>query len=144
MVKLFISLFLFSSLLLFSAESLAQASNDSHVVHVQTWKLKMLPTDDDADAFAEVLKRQSDVINSDSRVISSYVLRHFWGADSRDLVMVAEFKSSEDLFAFYEELGPMMEKAFSKEELDKDNALFDKYVGEHSDEIYRVVDGTSK
>ena len=143
MFRFFISTFIFSALLLSSA-TFAQDSDDFHVVHVQKWTMKSIPIGDEADSFDEMLKKQSGVINNDPRVLSSYVLRHFWGADSRDLVMIAEFKNSEDLFAFYKELGSIMEKSFSKEELDKDDALFNKYVGEHADEIYRVVDGTSK
>jgi hypothetical protein len=33
---------------------------------------------DDAEAFNETLIRQAGVINGDSRVLRSYVLRHFW------------------------------------------------------------------
>lgn len=145
MFKLFVSAFLFSAIVLFSpAAAFAQDSNDFHVVHVQKWVMKSNPTGDEAKAFNEMLKKQSGVFNSDSRVVSSYILRHFWGADSRDLIMVAEFKSSADLFSFFDDLTPMMEKAFSKEERDKDDALFSKYVGHHSDEVYQLVDGTKK
>lgn len=139
-----LSLFLFCSFILLTSVSIAQEDNDFHVMHVQTWKMKALPTGDDAAAFNDLLKRQSAVINGDSRVLRSYVLRHFWGGDSRDLVMVGEFSSSEDMFAFYEDMNGLMEKAFSKEQLEKDDALFSKYVGEHGDEIYRVVNDTRK
>ncbi len=99
---------------------------------------------DDADAFNESLTRQAQTINGDSRVLRSYVLRHFWGADSRDLVLVTEFENSENLFSFYNELDSIFEKAFSQEQRDKDDALWNKYVGQHSDEIYRVVSDTRK
>lgn len=144
MFRLFVPAFLFSLVILFTSSAFAQDSDDFHVVHVQKWKLKSLPTGDEADAFSQLLKKQSEVINSDSRVLSSYVLRHFWGADSRDLIMITEYKNTETLFSLNEDFDSLMEKAYSKEELDNDNKLFDKYVGEHSDEIYRVVDGTSK
>jgi len=144
MNKLFVSAFLLSAIVLFSSATSAQSSDDAYVLHVQTWKFKSLPTGDDAEAFNEMLKKQSGVLNSDSRVLSSRVLRHNWGNDSRDLVMIAEFKNRAELFSFYDEFGSMMEKAFSKEEMDKDNALWDKYVGQHSDEIYQEVAGTRK
>ncbi|MFI5237939.1 MAG: hypothetical protein ACHQLA_08375, partial [Ignavibacteriales bacterium] len=80
----------------------------------------------------------------DPRVLRSYVLRHFWGADSRDLVIISEFETSENLFSFYNELNALFEKAIPKEQLDKDNALFGKYSGPHSDEIYRVLTDTRK
>jgi hypothetical protein len=137
-------LFLFLSIVLFfSSASFAQDSTPNHVVHVQTFKF-IDNLGDNADAFNEMLVRQSEVINGDPRVLNSYILRHNWGADSRDLVFVLEFASLVDLFAFYENMNTMFEDAFTKEQLDADNALFSKYVGEHSDEIYAVVPGTSK
>ena len=137
-------LFLFISIFfLFSFASFAQDATPNHVVHVQTFKFTS-NLRDDADAFNEMLVRQSKVVNGDPRVLNSYVLRHNWGADSRDLVFVLEFASLENLFAFYDNMNTMLEDAMTKEQLDADNALFNKYVGEHSDEIYAVVPGTNK
>jgi hypothetical protein len=143
MFKLSLTALLFTVLFFFSTSSFAQDENDFHVVHVQTFKMHGV-MGDDAEAFSETLKRQAGVINSDSRVIRSYVLRHYWGADSRDLVLIAEFASEEDLFSFFNDLNGLFEKAFSKEQIDADNALWNKYVGQHSDEIYRVVSDTRK
>lgn len=142
MYKLFVCAFLFS-LIALSTSSFAQDMNDYHVVHVQTFKMTE-NLGDDAEAFNEMLKRQAEVVKGDDRVLRSYVLRHNWGADSRDLVFVAEFASEGDLFAFYNDMNDLFEKAFSKEQLDKDNALWAKHVGQHSDEIYRVVSDTRK
>jgi hypothetical protein len=143
MFKLSLTALLFTVLFFFSTSSFAQDENDFHVVHVQTFKMHGV-MGDDAEAFSETLKRQAGVINSDSRVIRSYVLRHYWGADSRDLVLIAEFASEEDLFSFFNDLNGLFEKTFSKEQIDADNALWNKYVGQHSDEIYRVVSDTRK
>ena len=143
MYKLFVCAVLFSVFVLFSSASVAQDGNDFHVIHVQTFKMNEM-LGDDAEAFSEMLKRQAGVINGDSRVLRSYVLRHFWGADSRDLVIVSEFENSENLYSFYNDLNGLFEKAFSKEQLDKDDELWGKYVGQHSDEIYRVVSDTRK
>lgn len=143
MFKLFFAASLFTVLLFSSSSLLAQDGNDFHVVHVQTFKMHDV-LGDDADAFNEILKKQAGVINADSRVLRSYVLRHNWGADSRDLVILTEFASDDDLFSFYNDLNSIFEKAFSEEQRDKDNALWNKYVGQHSDEIYRVVSDTRK
>lgn len=144
MFRFSISAILFSALLFFSAGLFAQSSDDVHVIHVQSWKLKSNPMGDDATAFAEMMQRQTDAVSSDSRLLSFRAVRHNWGADSRDFVMIAEFKNKEDLFSFYDDFGAMLEKAFSKEQLDKDDALFNKYVGEHSDEIYQVIASNNK
>jgi hypothetical protein len=141
MYKLTSWLFLFSFLILISSSSFAQM-DERNVIHLQTWKLKSGMNDDDAKAFAEMLQRQTDAVSKDSRLVSFQVVRHNWGADSRDLVMIAEFKNKDDLFSFYDDFGAMLEKAFSKEQMDKDNALFEKYAGQHSDEIYQVIAGT--
>jgi hypothetical protein len=143
MFRLSLAAFLFSILFIFSSLSSAQDGNDFHVVHVQTFKMHGV-MGDDAEAFSETLKRQAGVINGDSRVLRSYVLRHFWGADSRDLVLITEFENSENLFSFYNELDKIFEEAFSEEQRDSDDALWNKYLGQHSDEIYRVVDDTRK
>ena len=142
MYKLFLSIFLFSLLALFTNPVIAQEANQNNIVHVQVWKLKAMPMGDDAAAFNEMLSQQASVVNGDSRVLNSYVLRHYWGSDSRDLVMITEFKNIVELTAFYDEFNSLMENAFSKEELDKGDALFMKYVGQHSDEIYMQSPGT--
>lgn len=143
MYKLSVSFLLFAVFALFSTISSAQTSEDSHIIHFQTNKL-VSGLGDDADAFNDVLKRQSEVANKDPRLLSFRIVRHYWGADSHDLVIISEFKNTDDLFAFYNDYDSMMEKAFSKEQLDKDNALYNKYVGQHSDEIYQEVPGTRK
>lgn len=144
MFKISLSVLLFSVLVLFTSASLAQSEDEAHVIHVQTNKFKMMPTGDEADAFGEMLKRQAAVINKDARVVSSRVVRHNWGADSRDLVFITEFKSLDDLFSFYNDMNSLFEKAYTEEQLEADNELYNKYVGQHADEIYRVIPGTSK
>ena len=143
MFRLFLPVFLLSVFSLFTTSTLAQSSDEAHIVHIQTNKMKGMP-DDDADAFNDMIRRQMGVINSDARVISSYVLRHLWGADSRDFVLVTEFKNLDDLYSFYDDLNSMLENAFSKEQYDKDNEMWAKYVGQHSDEIYQETPGTRK
>ena len=143
MYKLILSILLFSIIFILSSASFAQDYKDIDVVLIQTYKLKGA-MGDDAQAFRDILQRQGDVFSNDPRIIRSYALRHFWGADSRDLVIVTEFKNYEDLFSFSNEMNSMLEKAFSKEQLDADNTLWNKYVGQHADEIYQVVPETKK
>jgi len=144
MFRFSISVLLFFLFVLFSAGTFAQSSDDAHVVHVQTNKFKATFEGDDAQAFSDMLRRQSETANQDTRLLSFRVLRHNWGADSRDLVIMSEFNNLDDLFSFFDDFNSMMEKAFSKEQLDADNALWNKYVGMHSDEIYREISGTRK
>ncbi len=144
MKKLFSCILIFSSVILFSTVAMAQDSQQGHVFHVQTLKFKSMPTGDDAAAFSDMLKRQTQAVSGDKRLVSFKAMRHNWGHDSRDLVLISEFKSRDDLFSFYDDFGSMMEKAFSEDQLEKDNELWNKYVGEHSDEIYSEISGTRK
>lgn len=144
MNKLLIPFLLFTAILFSAANISAQTADETHIVYVQTWKMKSMPTGEDGKAFLEMLKKQTDAVKGNSKLLSQRVVRHNWGSDSRDLIFIAEFKNIEDLFAYSGEQNSMYEKAFSKEENEKFNDLWMKYVGQHSDEIYREVAGTRK
>jgi len=143
MYKLTLFLLLFSAVLFFSTASFAQSGDAPHVIHIQTNKM-IANLGDDAEAFSDMLRRQAEIYNKDPRLISSNILRHNWGNDSRDLVIIAEFKNMEDLESFYNDLNSMLEAGMTKEQLDKDNELWSKYVGMHSDEVYAAIRGTKK
>ena len=49
-----------------------------------------------------------------------------------------------ELESFYNDLNSILEKEMTKEQLDKDNDLWAKHVGMHSDEVYSAVNGTKK
>jgi len=125
---------------MFTSVSYAQDTKDTKIVLIQTFKVKG-PMGNDTEAFKDMLKRQGDVLNKDPRVVKTYVLRHFWGADSRDFVLVSEFKNLDDLFSFSDDSNALLEKALSKKQVDADNELWNKHVGQHSDEIYQVYPG---
>lgn len=144
MNKLLIPILLFAAVLFTSANISAQSADDTHIISVQTWKMLSLPTGDDAKAFGEMLRRQTEVLKDNPKLISQRIVRHNWGADSRDLLVINEFKNLSDLFTFNGEMNAEYEKAFTKEENENFNKLWMKYVGMHSDEIYREVPGTRK
>jgi hypothetical protein len=139
MFRVFLSLFLFSFIVLFTVSSYTQTAGDHPVVLIQTWKLKLIPVGEDETALTELLQRWSDVLGKDPRLVNMQALRHSWGADSRDLLIISEFKNRDDLFSFFQGFNDMLTNGISKEQLDKDNALWEKFVGQHSDEIYHVT-----
>jgi len=143
MYKLFVCEILFSVAVLFSSTSFAQSDDAPHVIHIQTSTLKA-DLGDDAEAFNDMLRRQAEIYNKDPRLISSNIVRHYWGNDSRDLVIISEFKNMAELESFYNDLNSILEKEMTKEQLDKDNDLWAKHVGMHSDEVYAAVNGTKK
>ncbi len=144
MNKLLIPILLFAAMLFSSSNISAQSADDTHVVYVQTWKMLSLPAGEDAKAFGDMLKRQTDVLKANPKLLSQRVVRHFWGADSRDLIIITEFKNLDDMFTFNDEMNAAYDKAFTKEENENFNKLWMKYVGMHSDEIYQEVPGTRK
>jgi hypothetical protein len=143
MLRLTSFLLLFSIIFIFSHAAIAQDTKDASVVLIETFKLKSI-IGEDAEAFSAMLKRTADVYNNDPRVIRSYILRHYWGSDSRDLVFVYEFKNESDLYSFANEFDKLLEKALPKEQFDADYKLWNKYVGQHADEIYNMVSDTKK
>ncbi|GAB4286349.1 MAG: hypothetical protein Kow0098_01420 [Ignavibacteriaceae bacterium] len=106
-------LFVFSVIMLFSAITFAQGSGENNIIHIQKWQLKSMPAGDDAAAFSDMVKRQSEVLNSDSRLLSFRMVRHFWGSDSRDLIFISEFNSMEEMASFYQDMGSMLESKFN-------------------------------
>jgi len=143
MTKLSLSVLLFFSFILFSFTAMAQSEDDARIVHIQTSKFKAA-LGEDMEAFGDMLRRQADILNKDPRLLSFRILRHNWGADSRDFVLVSEFKDMASLEAFYNDMNSILEEAMGKEQMDKDNKMWGKYIGMHSDEIYAEVPGTRK
>jgi hypothetical protein len=144
MNKLLMPFLIFGAILLSTINISAQSADDIHIVYIQTWKMKSLPAGDEAKAFGEMLQKQTAAVLDNAKLLSQRVVRHNWGADSRDLLIINEFKNLEDLFAFNNELNSIYEKSFTKEENKNFNELWMKFVGQHSDEIYREVPGTRK
>jgi hypothetical protein len=133
---LFSALFLFLSVININA----QDESDQHVVTVTTFHLKF-PTDGTNKEFNDIWKDYFDkVLSKSSEVISRSVYRHFWGSDNTQLVLVSEFKNLQDLMASEKTEDDLFTKAYpNKDDQDKFNKTFRKYVGNHSDEIYHLV-----
>ena len=74
-------------------------------------------------------------------VVSSKIMRHWWGHDNRDFLQVIEVKSWEDIVKANQRSGELFEKAWpTKAAQDAFNNAFNKYfTGKHSDEIYSQV-----
>lgn len=74
-------------------------------------------------------------------VVSSKIMRHWWGHDNRDFIQVIEVKSWDDVIKANQRSGELFEKAWpTKAEQDAFNDAFGKYfTGQHSDEIYSEV-----
>jgi len=73
--------------------------------------------------------------------VSCKAVRHWWGHNNRDFIVMIEVKSWDDITKAYERGNELFEKTWStKEAQDAFNEAYNKYfTGKHSDEIYREV-----
>jgi hypothetical protein len=117
----------------------AQDVSEQHIVAVTTFHLKF-PADGTMKEFNEMWKDYFDnVLSKSSEVINRSAYRHFWGSDNTQLVLVSEFKNLQDMMASEKTEDDLFKKAYpNKDDQDKFNKTFSKYVGNHSDEIYHL------
>ena len=73
--------------------------------------------------------------------ISCNAVRHWWGHNNRDFIVIVEVKSWDDVTKANQKANELFEKVWStKEARDTFNKAYNKYfTGKHSDEIYRQV-----
>ena len=78
---------------------------------------------------------------SNEYVVSSKIMRHWWGHNNRDFIQVIEVKSWDDVVKANQRSGELFEKAWpTKADRDAINKAYGKYfTGKHSDEIYSEV-----
>ena len=117
----------------------AQESQPSILV-VQTWIMKN-PADGSMTEFNSLMEKLFTNVNAkNDKILGQYVTRHFWGSDSRHLVIMTEYASMEAMEESFELDDKLFEAAFpTKEEREEFNKAFGKYWGYHSDEIYSVM-----
>ena len=84
---------------------------------------------------------QEAITNGNEFVLEHTTLRHFWGNNSADLLVIYKVKSWEDVPKANERMDELFnEKWSTKEARDSFNKAYNKYfTGKHSDEIYREV-----
>lgn len=139
-MKRLILLSVFFITLLFLNKTIV-AQNDNNILVVTTWYLN-IPEDGTPAEFDSLSTFITDnVVKKNPKIISRYVVRHFWGSDSRQVVVMTEYANMDDIDLAGEEGSKLFQKAFPNEEDRKAfNKSFGKYWnGYHSDEIYSVV-----
>jgi len=85
------------------------------------------------------------ILDQNPFFVSSRILRHWWGSDSRDVVFIYEFKSWDDIVPAFEKVNELI-KAHKGWANDDDFKAFGKLWfslfmnnPQHSDEIYQIV-----
>jgi hypothetical protein len=121
---------------LFIYSSTLFAQDEGHYYTVTTWKISV-PADGSNSEFNEILKEWCDnVVSKNDKILSQKVLRHQSGGDSRDLVVIIEYASWNDIDAAGDEQSRLVQEAWPNEdERSAWFANFGKYTVKHSDEI---------
>jgi hypothetical protein len=84
---------------------------------------------------------QEAITNGNEYVLEHTSLRHFWGNNSSDLIVIYKVKGWEDVPKANDRMDELFnEKWPTKEARDSFDKAYNKYfTGKHSDEIYREV-----
>lgn len=127
---------------LFTTCGLAQ---EGHYYEITTWKLQV-PQDGTRAELNDLMKEFAEnVVFKNDKVISQKVMRHITGADVRDVVIISEYASWNDIDAASTMQNKLTEEAWSNEDeraqFFKD---FGKYVVTHSDEILQEIPELTK
>ena len=117
------------------------AQDNENIVVVTTWYVENPEGGSSAEYDSLATIMNDKVVSKNKYVINRTLVRHFWGSDSRQRVIITEYASMEDIEKAVEEGSKLFREAFPNEEDRKAfNKAFGKYWnGYHSDEIYSVV-----
>lgn len=126
-----------------NSAAIAQEENDGHYYTVTKWRIN-IPEDGSRAEFNQLMNEWTEkVTQKNDKIISERVLRHASGSDSRDMVIITEYASWNDIDVSQNTQNGLIEAAWPDEA--KRKAYMDKlgkYFDSHSDEIYvEIPDG---
>ncbi|MFQ5798318.1 MAG: hypothetical protein ACE5H0_06445 [Bacteroidota bacterium] len=113
---------------------------EAHVYLIQTWKTVMPEDGTAAERDSLVSEWVEGVLKKNGKVLSSMNLRHFFGLDSRDWIVINEYETWADMVAAGEMFQELNKKKWPDEEKRAEFfRKFGKYFPRHSDQIYREL-----
>ncbi len=126
------------------ASGIAMAQDGPYFT-VTTWKITIPENGSNAE-FNTLLKEfQQKISIPNKKIISERLMRHASGSDSRDLVIITEYASWNDIDAAATRQGELMDTAWGDEAASKEFfKKFNKYFLMHTDEIYIGMAGMDK
>ena len=139
--------FYLSSLMVFLLSAANSFSQDGNIMHIQTFDFQM-PEDgswSEFDSLTALINK--NVVSKNDKILSQRIVRHLWGNDSRQLIMIREYAKIEDLVSDDDTGGELFRAAWkTPEERKAFNDAFNKYFrgSRHSDEIYQEFTGARK
>jgi hypothetical protein len=140
-MKLLLSFVFLSVICLVLSSSVYAQAAEGNVFVITNFE-RAFPHDRTARELDSLNQVYSDIAYKNNPLIVSYkTVRHWWGHDNRDFVLIIEVKNWDDIEKAYEKANDMFKAAMpDKADRDKFNDAYNKYfTGKHSDEIYREV-----
>jgi len=123
---------------LFCQSAFSQEKKEKHFFVITTWKLEIPEDGSNAELDSLFTVWHNKVITPNDKIISQKVLRHYWGHDMRDWVVITEYANWGDIDASGDVADKLIEEAWpDKAERTKFFKTFFKYAETHSDEIYQ-------
>ena|GEM_PF-1501958 len=121
--------------LLFTASTLY--AQDGPYYTVTTWKIEIPENGSNAEFNTLMKEFNQKIVAPNQHIVSEKVMRHASGSDSRDLVIVTEYKNWNAIDASATRQGELMNTAWGSEAARKEFfQKFNKYFLMHTDEIY--------
>lgn len=125
-----------------AAQDMEDGPPQTGIVTMSTMKVPM--NEDRAAVMGWIEKMVTPMARANPNIIAFYVLTHYYGSDSRDMVLVRVYKDLAAIEApcgepcqIYREENPLPEEGTpEREEMMEMWETFMKYNGRHSDEIY--------
>ena len=120
-------------------------AQEGHYYEVTTWKLQV-PENGTRAEMNNLMKEFSEkVVFKNDKIISQKVMHHISGADLRDVVIISQYASWNDIDAAGNMQNQLINEAWPTEE-GRDNFFkaWGKYVITHADEIYQETPELAK
>lgn len=121
----------------------AQTGN---IFHVRTFTSVMPPGGSARERDSLLAEYLEHVVRKNDKIVSARHFRHYFGKDSRDWVLVVEYRKLEDYEAAVAVNQELSRKRWPDEakRADFNRKLLRYWEPQHSDEVLRIVPGLSK
>ena len=124
--------------MMLSSDGFAQ-DDEGHIYVVTTWKT-VIPEGGSSKERDSLILEVIEAQKSNKKVLSSITMRHHWGSDSRDWVVINEYKNMADVLEAQKINTKLNRKKWKDDEgVTEFFRKLGKYFIKHSDEIYREL-----
>jgi len=116
----------------------AQTGN---VFIVQTFKAKLPDGGTGAERDSLLMERIENVVKKNDKILSQRHFRHYFGQDSRDWIVITEYRNFADFEVADSLNGQLARKHWpdDKKRAEANRKLGSYFEPMHSDEVYRIV-----